>query len=144
MRPTMSEAIDERSKPIVTPETPVLGGLAPLASDGMPVCCALPIALMIPGFDATVAAPANAFPLLISLRDYKGWGFCVSAVLMLVTARALWRPGRTYPADPLLAVRRERAIRWKRRLLVSSAVVWAIAFFSAPARSSSGRPGRVA
>lgn len=110
---------------------PGLGWLTLLASGTTLVCCALPIALVTLGFGATVAALTSALPALVVLSDHKAWLFGGSAALMAVTAWSLWRPGRACPADPALAARCERGLRWNRRLLAVSAGIWAVGFFAA-------------
>lgn len=112
-------------------DAPALGWLALAASGGTLVCCALPIVLVTLGFGATVAALTSSFPVLVTLSTHKAWIFAISAALMAATAWSLWRPGRACPADAALAERCERAMRWNRRLLSASAIVWAIGFFAA-------------
>ncbi|MDQ7019659.1 MAG: hypothetical protein Q9M33_10900 [Robiginitomaculum sp.] len=95
------------------------------------ICCALPIMLVALGFGAVSAAMFSNFPFLVTLAHHKIWLFSGSAVLLLLAAWALYRPGRACPTDPVLAAACERADRWNRRFLIVSAGLWVIGFTAA-------------
>jgi mercuric ion transport protein len=105
--------------------------LALFASTGTLVCCALPILLVSLGMGATMAALTSNFPFLVTLSEHKLWVFSISGSLLAFGAWSLWRPGRACPIEPSLAAKCEQATRWNRRILVGSAVVWAVGFFAA-------------
>jgi mercuric ion transport protein len=95
------------------------------------LCCALPIALVALGFGAVSAALFSNFPFLAVLAHHKVWLFSGSAVLLLLAAWALYRPGRACPVDPVLAVQCEKADRWNRRFLIIAASLWGLGFTAA-------------
>jgi hypothetical protein len=78
--------------------------LALFASTGTLICCALPIALVSLGLGATAAAISSRLPFLVSLPLHKNWVFGGSVLLLFLAAWVLYRPGRTCPADPKLAL----------------------------------------
>ncbi len=108
-----------------------LSAFSLLAASGTLICCALPIALVTLGLGATVASLTSAFPVLVTLSEYKLWVFAFSGLLLLATAWSLYRPGRQCPMDAELAGLCERSQRWGRRLFWLSTVLWAIGFFAA-------------
>lgn len=108
-----------------------LGWLTLLASSTTLVCCALPIALVTFGFGAAVAALTSTVPHLVALSEHKAWLFGASAALMTATAWSLCRPGRACPADPVLAARCKRSMRWNRQLLGVSVGIWMVGFLAA-------------
>jgi mercuric ion transport protein len=95
------------------------------------ICCALPIMLVALGFGAVSAAMFSNFPFLVTLAHHKLWLFSGSAVLLLLAAWALYRPGRACPVDPVLAARCESADRWNRRLFIVAAGLWGVGFTAA-------------
>ena len=99
-------------------------------------CCALPILLVTLGLGTVVASVAGAAPWLITLSMYKGWMFSVSGLLIALSAWAVYRPGRTCPADPDLAEQCEKSHRWNLRFFQVAAAVWmvgaAAAYLSLP------------
>lgn len=107
------------------------GWLVLLTSSATLVCCVIPIVLVSLGFGAAVAATYGSLPFLTFLGVHKEWTFTLSAIVLLAAAWALFRPGRTCPADPELARACEAADRWNRRLLKIGAAIWAISFFAA-------------
>ena len=107
------------------------GWLLILTSSGTLLCCALPIALVSLGFGATVAGLASAAPWLIALSQHKAWLFSLSAVLVLIATFAVYRPGRSCPADPDLAAACARADEWNRRFIVVAGILWLIGFVAA-------------
>ncbi len=102
-----------------------------LTSSGTLLCCALPIALVSLGFGATVAGLASSAPWLIALSQHKAWLFSLSALLILVAAFAVYRPGRSCPADPELAAACARADSWNRRFIAIAGILWLIGFITA-------------
>lgn len=105
--------------------------LALFASTGTLICCALPIALVTLGLGAAVVGLTGAFPWLVTLSRHKEWVFAVSALLLVSAGWALYRRGRSCPADPKLASLCGRLDRWNRRLYWASVAVWGIGFFAA-------------
>lgn len=100
-------------------------------TSGTLVCCAIPIMLVSLGLGATVASIASAAPWLIALSMHKAWVFAGSGFLIGLAAWAVFRPGRTCPADPELALACERSDRWNRRFIVLSSVLWVVGFGAA-------------
>ncbi len=95
------------------------------------ICCALPIMLVALGFGAVSAALFSNFPFLAVLAHHKIWLFSGSALLMVLAAWALYRPGRACPTDPALAAQCARVDTWNRRLFLAAAGLWAIGFTAA-------------
>jgi mercuric ion transport protein len=95
------------------------------------VCCAIPIALVTLGMGAAVASLASSAPWLIALSMHKGWVFAISGALIAAAIWAIFRPGRTCPADPELAAACAAADTWNKRFLWVSAVLWIIGFVAA-------------
>jgi mercuric ion transport protein len=100
-------------------------------TSGTLICCAIPITLVMLGFGTVVASLASNAPWLIALSMYKGWMFAISGVLIGLSAWAVYRSGRSCPADPELAAACERADRWNRRFIVFSAIMWSVGFIAA-------------
>lgn len=107
------------------------GLLVLLTSATTLVCCVIPIALVMLGFGAAVATLYGNLPFLTFLGLHKEWTFVLTAVVMAAATWALYRPGRTCPADPDLARACERADRWNRRLLGASLAIWLVSLFAA-------------
>jgi len=107
------------------------GWLLLFASTTTLLCCALPIVLIALGFGAVPAALFSNLPFLVVLAHHKLWLFAGSGAFLALAAWALWRPGRTCPADPDLAARCARADRWNRRIFIASVVIWAMGFTAA-------------
>lgn len=105
--------------------------LALFASAGTLICCALPIALVTLGLGAAVVGLTGALPWLVTLSRHKEWVFAVSALLLLAAGWALYRRGRSCPADPQLGLLCSRLDRWNRRIYWTSIAVWGIGFFAA-------------
>ena len=95
------------------------------------VCCVIPIVLVTIGMGAAVASLASSAPWLIALTMHKGWVFAVSGALIAAGAWAVYRPGRTCPADPELAAACASADKWNRRFVLAAGVMWSIGFFAA-------------
>lgn len=100
-------------------------------SGGTLVCCALPITLVTLGFGSAVAGLTGAWPWLITLSQYKGWVFAVSAGLLAFGGWMILRRGRTCPADPKLGRLCTTLDAWNRRLYWTSVSIWGIGFFAA-------------
>lgn len=106
--------------------------LALITSTGTLVCCALPIVLVsIVGLGAFVASMVSTFPVLIELSQHKQWVFGLSGTALAVAGWMVWRPDRSCPTDPLLARWCDTFRGWNRRIVIASALVWAIGFFAA-------------
>lgn len=100
-------------------------------TSGTLLCSAIPITLVSLGMVATVATMASSAPWLITLSQYKGWIFVLSAALIGVSAWAVYRPGRSCPFDPELAAACLRADGWNRSLIWVSGGMWAVGFVAA-------------
>ena len=100
-------------------------------TSGTLICCAIPITLVSLGLGAVVASMASTAPWLVTLSLYKGWMFTVSGGLIALSAWAVYRSGRTCPADPDLAAACERADKWNRRFIWFSGAMWVVGFFAA-------------
>ncbi|MEN8108712.1 MAG: hypothetical protein ABFS22_11990 [Pseudomonadota bacterium] len=105
-----------------------LGWLAFLASTGTLICCALPILLVTLGFGSVVAALTSRYPLLVTLSDYEGWMFGLSAGLLALTAWFIWGRQTRCPADPVLAARCQRARSRNQWILSGAVIIWSIGF----------------
>jgi len=105
--------------------------LALLASTGTLICCALPIALVMLGLGATVAAISSSVPILVTLTLHKSWVFVTSAMLLSSSGWLLFRSGRECPADPQLAALCDRTLLWNRRIFWASVTIWGVGFFAA-------------
>lgn len=117
---------------VVETNTPnALGWLALFASTGTLLCCALPILLVSLGFGAVVASLTSSFPLLVTLAEYEGWMFSLSALLLGGTAWIIWRRPQSCPADPVLASHCERSRVWNKRLFWVAIGIWSVGFTSA-------------
>ena len=108
-----------------------LAWLALFASTGTLICCALPIAFVMLGLGATVAAISSTVPFLVTLSLHKGWVFAASAMLLASSGWLLFRSDRECPADPRLAALCERTLLWNRRIFWISVTIWGIGFFAA-------------
>ncbi len=105
-----------------------LGWLALFASTGTLICCALPILLVALGFGSVVAALTSHYPLLVTLSEYVGWMFGISAGLLGLTAWFIWGRQTQCPADPELAKVCERARLINQRVFWVATLVWVIGF----------------
>lgn len=95
------------------------------------VCCALPLLLVTLGLGSVVATLTSSAPWLVTLSHYKAWTFATSALVLSIGGYALYRPGRSCPADLALADACRRADRWSRRIWWSAVVLWCFALFVA-------------
>ena len=105
--------------------------LALFASTGTLICCALPIAFVMLGLGATVAAISSSVPFFVTLSLHKGWVFAASAMLLAASGWLLFRSGRECPAEPQLAALCDRTLRWNRRVFRASLAIWGVGFFAA-------------
>jgi len=95
------------------------------------VCCVIPIVLVSLGMGAAVAVLYGNLPFLTFLGLHKEWTFVITALILALAAWALFRPGRSCPADPELAKACASADKWNRRLFWISVAVWGISLFAA-------------
>ncbi|MEX2497035.1 MAG: hypothetical protein WD448_13150 [Woeseia sp.] len=100
-------------------------------STGTLLCCALPILLVSLGFGAAVAGMVGAAPWLVTLSQGKAWMFAGTALLLAAGSGFIFRPGRTCPADPELALGCAAADRWNRGVWWSALGLWAVGSFMA-------------
>lgn len=123
----MSKFIDV--KQLNWSDRPYLRWLTLFVSGGTLICCALPIVLVTMGFGAVAASLSYNIPGLVFLAENKAWTLGLSALLLLLLAWVVWRPGQSCPADPELAVHCEQAKFWNRRIFWFSVTIWGIGFF---------------
>lgn len=95
------------------------------------LCCALPLLLVTLGLGSVVAALTSSAPWLVTLSHYKASTFAASALVLAIGGYALYRPGRSCPADPELAQACRRADRWSRCIWWGAVVLWSFAAFVA-------------
>ena len=105
-----------------------LGWLALFASTGTLICCALPILLVALGFGSVVAALTSHYPMLVTLSEYEGWMFGLSALLLVLTAWFIWGRKTPCPTDPALAARCQRARSINQWVLAGAVIIWSIGF----------------
>lgn len=110
-------------------DRPYLRWLTLFVSGGTLICCALPIVLVTMGFGAVAASLSYNVPGLVFLAENKAWTLGLSALLLLLLAWIVWRPGQTCPTDPQLAAYCARAKTWNRRIFGYSVIIWSIGFF---------------
>ncbi len=101
------------------------------ASAGTLICCALPVILVTLGLGTVVVGLTTTFPWLVTLSGYKEWVFIVSALLLATAGWALYRRGRSCPADPQKARLCSRLDRWNRRVYWAAVALWVIGFLFA-------------
>ena len=102
--------------------------LALFVSSGTLVCCALPILLITLGLGSVVAAMTMRYPLLVTLSEYEGWMFGVSAALLGLTAWLTWWRPVHCPAEPGLAERCKHTRVINQRIFWAAVLVWSIGF----------------
>lgn len=105
-----------------------LSFLALFFSLGTLLCCVFPLVLVTLGLGAAVAAMISQFPILVTLSQHKIWIFIFSALLLVITARLLWRSGQSCPADPRLAAVCKQLNRWNKRIFYIALSVWSLGF----------------
>jgi hypothetical protein len=98
---------------------------------GTLLCCALPLLLVTLGLGSVVVAMTASAPWLVTLSQHKTWIFSVSALALALAGWALYRPGRSCPADPELARACAAADRWSRRVWWAAVLLWCGAAFVA-------------
>jgi mercuric ion transport protein len=108
-----------------------LSGFAVLLSTGTLLCCALPIILVSVGLGAAVVALTSQFPVLITLSGYKLQMFTGAAVLLVISAWLIWRPGTICPVDLKQAALCEKLQLWSKRLFILATGIWSVGFFFA-------------
>jgi len=118
-----------------TRDNRLLSFLPLFTSLGTLFCCALPSLLVLLGLGATVASLLSSAPWLVSLSRHKLWVFALSGLLIAgnfyyvyhlaprLQARAL--------ACPIGDPRCRTASRFSRAVLVISAGIWVVGFFTA-------------
>jgi len=90
-------------------------------------CCALPIALVALGMGSSVASLVSVLPWLAWLSQYKAITFSVTA---LVLAYSGWRLRRINRATQC-SIEDGKRLKWQKRLLGVSAVIFGVAVFAA-------------
>lgn len=107
------------------------GWLVLLTTSTTLVCCVIPIVLVSLGMGAVVASLYGKFTVLTFIGRNDNAALAVTSVILLLAGWALYRPGRTCPADPVLAEQCRNADRWNHRLFVVSCIIWLIGLFFA-------------
>lgn len=100
-------------------------------STGTLICCALPIMLVGLGLGAAMAGLTSTFPWMVTLSQHKAWVFAGSGLLLALSGWMVYRSGRTCPADLKLVKLCNTMDKWNRRIVLFSATVWVIGFFTA-------------
>lgn len=95
------------------------------------VCCALPIVLVTLGMGAVMASLATNVPFLVTISQYKGWTFSISAIILMIAAFSLYRSNRSCPSDPELGRLCNVAHKWNVRFLWVAITIWFIGAFAA-------------
>lgn len=90
-------------------------------------CCALPIVLVAAGMGSVVASIVSALPWLTWLSQYKGITFSITA---LVLAYSWWRLRLTAQTGQC-AIEDDKRLKWQRRVLAISTVIFIAAMFAA-------------
>jgi mercuric ion transport protein len=90
-------------------------------------CCALPIILVTAGMGSVVASVVSTLPWLASLSQYKGITFSITA---LVLAYSWWRLSRSGQSGQCV-VEEGRRLKWQRRVLGISTVIFIAAVLAA-------------
>ncbi len=94
-------------------------------------CCAIPLLLVSLGFGSVVVAMFANVPGLALLAGNKLWMFAISGILIMVASYMVFIRPQACPADKELAKQCASAKVWNKRLLIVSALVWSIGFFTA-------------
>jgi len=87
-------------------------------------CCALPLTLVALGAGGAVASLASSAPWLITLSQYKGWTFSLTA---LILGYAWWQARNVGECDIADAQR----LKWQRRVLMGATVLFTFSLFAA-------------
>lgn len=109
----------------------IVSWLALIVSTGTLLCCALPIALVLFGFGAAVAAISSNFSFLTTLSLHKAWIFVASGGLLAVSGWLVYRPGRTCPPETGAGELCDVVAHGSQRVFRLSVAIWAIGFFAA-------------
>lgn len=108
------------------------GWLVLFASTSTLLCCALPILLVSLGMGAVAASIyGEHFRFLRWFGLHEATTFGVTALILLAAGWALYRPGRSCPADPELARQCAGAQWWNVRLHWASILIWCAGFTAA-------------
>ena len=108
------------------------GVLVLLASIPTLLCCALPILLVSLGLGSVVASIySEHLPFLRWFGLHEHITFGITASILIAAGWVLYRPGRTCPADPELAMACNSAHKWNSRFYWGAVVIWCIGTFSA-------------
>ena len=105
--------------------------LAFLTSGGTLVCCALPTLLVSLGLGAAVAGLTSSLPWLVTLSQHKAWIFAGSFLLLMVSGWLIRRSATRCPTEPRLARLCARVNGVNRWILIASALIWIVGFFTA-------------
>ena len=105
-----------------------LGWLVLFASTGTLICCALPILLVTLGFGSVVAALTSHYPVLVTLSEYEGWMFGISALLLGLAAWFIRGRQTHCPTEPELAARCKQTRLINRRVFWLAVIIWSIGF----------------
>lgn len=90
-------------------------------------CCALPILLITVGMGSVVASVVSALPWLGWLSQHKGATFTITA---LVLSYSWWRL-RSSQQSEQCTIKDGKQLKWQRRVLVISTVIFIVAVFAA-------------
>jgi len=90
-------------------------------------CCALPIALVSLGLGSAAASMASALPVLGWLSKYNAITFTLTAILL---GYSWWRLRQTRHTAQC-SLEESFRLKWQRRVLTLSTIIFAIAVFSA-------------
>lgn len=96
------------------------------------LCCALPILFVSLGMGAVVASIyGDYFPWLRWFGLNGGITFGVTFAILALAGWVLFKPGRSCPADPQLAIKCNSARKWNLRFYWSSLIIWCVGAVSA-------------
>ena len=90
-------------------------------------CCALPIALVSLGMGSVVVSLVSALPWLVWLSQYKSITFSITAVVLVYS---WWRIGELNQTT-LCSIDDGKKLKWQKRLLMCSTMIFVIAVFTA-------------
>lgn len=90
-------------------------------------CCALPIVLVTLGMGSMVASAVSVLPWMVWLSQYKAITFSVTALLLAYSG---WRL-RQINLSARCSIEDGKRLKWQKRLLSVSAVIFVTAVFAA-------------
>lgn len=90
-------------------------------------CCALPIVLVTLGMGSMVASAVSVLPWMVWLSQYKAITFSVTALLLVYSG---WRL-RQINLSARCSIEDGKRLKWQKRLLSVSAVIFVTAVFAA-------------